>query len=140
MKRWLSLVALASLPAFVSGCPIYEDTSGCFDDLDCPSGSTCDVPSGLCVAAGGGAPGRSCSMPSQCSQNETCSADRTCKSGSCRFHGCVAGWACGVADRSWQCISTADAGPDSSDASEGGVGGSSGAGGAAGGGGDAAAE
>lgn len=157
MKRALLTGFLLVGAALLSGCPIYpEDRLVCETSLDCPDGYACSASTGYCYlpssGSGGGTSGGSCDEPKDCDFNETCSSKGVCKTGSCKFHGCVAGYTCAIEGGTWTCVGGGsggtgggDAGSDADvdsgvDASSGGTGGSAGSDAATGGaaGGDAA--
>jgi hypothetical protein len=151
MKRAV-LSGAALLTAFVlPGCPVYPEDRGCFSDDDCPPGALCHS-AGYCVMPGGSSTGGKsgsssigqCDAPTDCRANETCGEDGRCSTGSCRFHGCVAGFSCEAVEGVWSCVRSSgtggmpgDSGPDARrDSGRSGAGGG-GAGGDDAGGGDA---
>jgi hypothetical protein len=90
------------------GCPLYAD--GCDGGGDCASGFYCDSYSQRCEPV---LREPECVRPDQCEIGETCTPDFICRSGSCDYHGCVRGYACGVVNSVHTCVSTAgDAGAD----------------------------
>lgn len=108
MKKKLFPVTTAALLAFVSaavtGCPVYDDEDGCYDDYDCSAGYYCDYPSGACLRDGDST--ASCDQPSDCAANETCSKARICAEGDCHFAsvGCVSGFECSGESGRWECV------------------------------------
>ncbi|MBE7484710.1 MAG: hypothetical protein HS104_32680 [Polyangiaceae bacterium] len=154
MKRALLTGFLLVGATLLSGCPIYpEDRLVCETSLDCPDGYACSAATGYCYlpssGSGGGTSGGSCDEPKDCDFNETCSSKGVCKTGTCKFHGCVAGYTCAVEEGTWTCVGGgsggtggSDAGSDAAsdadidsgvDASSGGTGGSAGSDAATGG-------
>jgi hypothetical protein len=117
MKKSPFLAALLLIGGSLSGCPVYEANDvGCLDDLDCPDGSVCDGPSGVCVVPGDPADTAvSCRRPLDCDPNETCGRFGTCSVADCHFSsvGCVHGYVCSPDSGRWQCeeaATDADAG------------------------------
>ena len=129
MVTALLLCAVAAL----SGCPIYDESAGCYRNSDCATGYLCDVGPGECYQPTSPTDG-SCSKPSDCGVNETCSKAGECVSGDCTFSGCVSGYVCDSSSGKWECTSgsTGTAGAS-------GDGGAAGAAGAPAAGGDSAA-
>jgi hypothetical protein len=106
MKKKLFPVALLVLvSATVSGCPVYDDGDGCYNDYDCSVGFYCDYPSGACLSEGSGSYG-ACSEPDDCAPNETCSKSGICAAGNCHFPsvGCVRGFECSGESGRWECV------------------------------------
>jgi hypothetical protein len=105
MKKSAFSAALLLIGVLVPGCPVYDGTDiGCFDDLDCPYGYSCDPLSALCVSDSGNGSAR-CDEPADCGSNETCSRAGTCEAGDCHFPsvGCVSGFECSPQSGRWQC-------------------------------------
>jgi hypothetical protein len=124
----LMLVSFVGLA--LPGCPIYDDSDGCFDTSDCAYGYVCDEYSGDCVAERD----LSCRRPSDCGVNETCDRFGTCSSGDCSFAsvGCVAGYECSNEQGIWECVREGQSsGGQGSGGSDGSVGGEANAAGAA---------
>lgn len=73
-----------------SGCefPDGPQPNYCMGDQDCPSGTSCDLPSGYCITKP-----KTCAKSSQCSSGYVC-LDKTCKPGRTP---CEADAACGAA-------------------------------------------
>jgi hypothetical protein len=110
MKKSAFPAALALIAAGLSGCPIYDDDGrGCFDDLDCAAGYSCDVATGSCLTE---PETKACRRPLDCGTNETCSRSATCKVGDCHFEsvGCVQGYECQSVDGRWSCVDQDDVG------------------------------
>lgn len=119
MKRAL-LTGFALVGAtLLSGCPIYpEDRLVCETSLDCPDGYACSAATGYCYlpsGSGGGPNGGSCDEPKDCDFNETCSSSGVCKTGTCSFHGCVAGYTCAIEQGAWTCVAGGSGGSGGSD-------------------------
>lgn len=92
----------------LSGCPLYDDDSGCHVDADCAAGYLCDDRSGDCYADESDA----CRRPSDCGANETCSRFGTCTPGDCLYEsvGCVRGYTCSSDSGRWECVEQEPAG------------------------------
>jgi hypothetical protein len=108
MKKSAIPAALLLLVVASSGCPVYDDRDGCFDDWDCRDGYACDPDSGACIAVTANN-GKACNEPLDCGGNETCSRSGTCMAGDCHFAsvGCVRGYECSPGsgnDRVWHCV------------------------------------
>jgi hypothetical protein len=107
MKKSALLAVLLLIGVGLSGCPVYDSNdAGCFDDLDCPSGSWCDGDTGTCVVPTGSPSGAKCDEPDDCGGNETCARSGTCTSGDCHFEsvGCVRGFECSGESGRWECV------------------------------------
>jgi hypothetical protein len=117
MKKSALPAALLLLGVFLSGCPVYDDDVGCFDELDCPYGYVCDGRSDSCVLAPIDS-SVTCSAPSDCGTNETCSRSGICTTGDCHFSsvGCVRGYECSPESGRWECVKLAGTGEGGSDA------------------------
>lgn len=128
MKKSAFPAALLLFAVASSGCPVYDSTDGCYDDLDCYDGYVCDDRSGACVAETSTPEPGSCSRPRDCGANETCGRSGTCVEGDCSFKsvGCVRGYECSAESGRWECVASGQ-GEGGNDA-----GGSSSASGAAG--------
>jgi hypothetical protein len=121
MKKSAFPAALLLIGVGLSGCPVYDDDGGCYDDFDCEYGYLCDDDTGACYAEhDDGGDGEACRKPSDCGPNETCSRFGTCSSGDCHYStvGCVQGYICTVDEGRYACT------PRSTNGSEGGAGGS----------------
>jgi hypothetical protein len=107
MKKSALLPALLLIGVGLSGCPVYDSNdAGCFDDLDCPSGSWCDGDTGACVVPTASPSGAKCAEPGDCDSNETCARSGTCTPGDCHFEsvGCVSGFECSGESGRWECV------------------------------------
>jgi hypothetical protein len=94
-----ALLALCAGVTVLIGCPLYSDDCG--DRGDCASGFYCDPSSQRCRPL---VDELACSRPEQCELGETCTPEFTCRPGSCDYHGCVAGYRCGVVDSAHACV------------------------------------
>jgi hypothetical protein len=102
------LLGGALLVGTLLGCPLYD--KDCSDGQGCALGFTCDRLSQRCVAI---EVPPTCTRPQDCAAAETCTPDFTCRPGSCDFHGCVSGFACGVVDGAHGCVAVVtDAGAE----------------------------
>jgi hypothetical protein len=98
-----ALFGLGGAAAILIGCPLYSDE--CDSRNDCASGFYCDQFSRRCEAI---LDAVACVRPSQCEVGETCTPDFVCRPGSCDYHGCVAGYRCGVVDFAHTCVPAVD--------------------------------
>jgi hypothetical protein len=131
MKKSAFPAALLLLVVASSGCPVYDERDGCFDDWDCHDGYACNADTGACIAV---TDGNDCSEPRDCDPNETCSRSGTCMAGDCHFAsvGCVRGYECSPGsgkDLVWHCVAV---GSNEGGASAGGADGGANASGAGG--------
>jgi hypothetical protein len=103
MKRALLWSMVLSVSLGLTGCPVYPDDGGCFEDSDCGSGYACDYPSGACVRT---TQPVECTKPADCAANYSCGEDNRCHAGSCAARGyrCVAGYVCDGSSGSWECV------------------------------------
>lgn len=85
--------------ALLLGCPLYADE--CDSPNDCGQGFRCDRFSQRCEPA---VDQIGCRRPDECLTGETCTPSFACRPGSCDFHGCVAGYRCGVVDSAHACV------------------------------------
>ncbi|MEY4547827.1 MAG: hypothetical protein RL685_4022 [Pseudomonadota bacterium] len=100
--------ALGLVFGVLLGCPLYDDD--CSDEKGCARGFVCDRLSTRCMAV---VIPPDCTRPADCAAAETCTPDFECRPGSCDFHGCVTGFACGVVDGAHACVApVVDAGTD----------------------------
>ena|SRR6185295_683145 len=86
------------LGGLLLGCPLYDEDCS---DSGCAVGYQCDRFSQRCVA---NVVAPSCVRPEQCAAAETCTPDFVCRPGSCDFHGCVGGYACGIVEGAHACV------------------------------------
>jgi hypothetical protein len=94
--RWSVFCSLGPL---LLGCPLYEEQ--CDGPSGCATGYYCDQFNLRCQPA---TRAPACARPDQCGFAETCTPDRVCRPGSCDFHGCTAGYRCGVVDSAHTCV------------------------------------
>ena len=105
MKRFAVVVLFLGLGSMLSGCPIYDDDSGCSFDEDCPSDYVCDSLVGSCRP-------NKCTAPTQCPEDQTCSRAGKCVVGDCSREeiGCVGGFVCSPETGVWECVKRSSSG------------------------------
>ena len=120
-------LVVGGLVGLLLGCPLYDDE--CESQDDCASGFRCDRFSQRCEPAINDI---GCRRPEECLTGETCTPELACRPGSCDFHGCVAGYRCGVVDSAYACVPETGGGGREDAAAPVGTGGAAGDSGAAG--------
>jgi hypothetical protein len=94
---WCGWVVLG-MCGLLLGCPLYDDR--CVRQGDCAVGFYCSDLE-RCEPLDTPPP---CTAPSDCTQGQTCTPDFVCRPGSCDYHGCLAGYTCGVANGAHACV------------------------------------
>ena len=124
MKRFSLLGLLAVSMGLLTGCPIFEETTGGWNGTGGGGGTT---------STGTPEPG-SCKTPADClGANETCGEDGFCHIGDCTIWGCVVPYICRIdPDMKAKCVEGSTNVGGAGGASVGGAGGAPATGGAGG--------